>query len=189
MRILASTPDLQTLETYNAMLSCYAERGDSRDVFSIIDIMLRKNIVPDINSYSFAMEATGKNVHRRKQHHSPDLVRRNLDDADRILSMMEENYILPSPDFIRNYVELLCITGESRTANLLVDDMLERVPQSVCSKTLYRLAVNSTENGDFERAWHLASHITDHIPTLALRIQSRQKGSRFVNGKLNQTLE
>jgi pentatricopeptide repeat protein len=181
MQLLASTPELQTLETFNAMMSCYAERGDTYDVLALLDNLLLKGISPDCNSYSFAIEALGKNIHRWKKHHNPGLVQENMELADRILGMMETNQIWPSTDFIRNYVELLCIAGESKTADLVVDDMLEKFPKSVCSKALYRLAITNTENGDFERARELASRITDDIPTLMTKIRSREQRVYHVN--------
>ena len=180
MQLLASTPELQTLETFNAVMSCYAERGDTFDVFGILDHMVLKGISPDCNSYSFAMEALGKCLHRRRQLDNPSRVQENLDLADRILSMMEVNHVLPSTDFVRNYVELLCLVGETKTADVLVDDMLKQIPDSVCSKTLYRLAVANAEKGEFERAKQLASFITDHIPTLMTKIRSRQQRAHHV---------
>jgi len=180
MQLLASTPELQILETFNAVMSCYSERGDTLDVFGILDHMVLKGISPDCNSYSFAMEALGKCIHRRRLHDKPSKIQENLDHADRILCMMEENHVLPSTDFVRNYVELLCLVGETKTADALVDDMLEQFPESVCSKTLYKLAVTNAEQGEFERAKKLASRITDHIPTLMSKIRSRQQRARHL---------
>ena len=93
---------------------------------------------------------------------------------------MSNRISVSSADFIRNYVELLCIAGESTTANLLVDDMLKQIPKSICSKTLYRLALTNAENGEFERAQQLASRITDDIPTLMAKIRSRQQRVRHI---------
>lgn len=182
MQLLASAPELQALETFNAMMSCYAERGDFADVFEILDCMHMKNITPDCNSYSFAIEALGKNIHRWKKSCDSIRLQENLDHANRILSMMEESCIPPSTDFVRNYVELLCIAGESETADLVVDDILVSFPKSVCSKTLYRLALANCERFEFERARQLASRITDHIPTLMNKIRSLEQRARHVKG-------
>lgn len=180
MLVLAATPELQALETFNAMMSCYAERGDVKDVLGIMETMEMKQIDPDNNSYSFAMESLGKNIHRWKKKDDPFSLQQNLDHADRILGMMEQNGIVPSRDILRNYVELLCITGESKTANLVIEDMLKMMPNSVCSKTLYRTALMNAEEGDFSRARELASHISDNIPTLKKKIRSIESRYRHV---------
>jgi pentatricopeptide repeat protein len=180
MKILTESPDLRSLETLNALMSCYAERGDVSDVLFLLETLRSNNLSPDTNSYSFAIEVLGKNIHRWDKSSNPAMVQQNLDHADSILGMMENDGILPSRDLLRNYVELLCITGESDTANMVIEDMLSNAPESVCSKTLYRLAMANTDRGNFDRARYLASQITDEIPIVFKKIRSREQRFRHV---------
>lgn len=181
MKILTVSSDLQSLETLNALMSCYAERGEVHGVLQILETLRSNKLSPDENSYSFAIEVLGKNIHRWHKNDNPGMVQENLDHADAILGMMEADGIPPSRDLLRNYVELLCIAGESETANMVVDDMLSYTPESVCSKALYRLAMANAEGGNFDRARYLASKITDEIPILLKKIRSRQQRFRHVD--------
>jgi pentatricopeptide repeat protein len=181
MKLLTvSSPDLQSLETVNALMSCYAERGDVSDVLFLLKTLRSNKLNPDVNSYSFAVEVLGKNIHRWGKSSDPAMIQENLDHADSILGMMEADGILPSRDLLRNYVELLCIAGESDTANMVIDDMLSNTPESVCSKALYRIAMVNAERGDFDKARYLASLITDDIPILVKKIRSREQRFRHV---------
>ena len=152
-------------------MSCYAERGDVSDVLYLLDTILSNNLQPDVNSYSFAIEVLGKNIHRRPKYSSPAMVQRNLDHADHILGMMEADGISPSRDLLRNYIELLCHAGEWDTANKVVDDMLAYAPDSVCSKTLSRVAMMNADRDNFQRAKYLAARVMDDIPYLFDRIR------------------
>lgn len=178
MQILESSEDLVSLETLNAMMSFFAFRGDVTNVFHILQSMRSHKIKPDINSYSFAMEVLGKHILSLEKNPTPYQLQTNLDHARDILDDMEKDGILLSRDLLRNYIELLCVTGESAMANLVVDDMIRDSPDVVCSKTLYRLIKESVDNGDFERARTLAALIRDDIPTIWNRIRRQEQRYR-----------
>lgn len=175
LNLLVSSEHL-SLETLNAMMSSYAERGDVYDTLRILNIMQNHGIDADIRTYSFAVEVLGKNIHRWGKKDNPALVQENLDHADRVLGMMETSGIAPSRDLLRNYVELLCIADEIATANMVVDDLLSNAEKApVCSKILYRVAMTNATIGDIRRARHLASFVSDDIPVLMKKIRSKEE--------------
>lgn len=166
MRILESSEDLISLETLNAMMSFYAYRGDVTNVFHILKTMRSRNIKPDIHSYSFAMEVLGKHILALTSNATPYQLQVAWDHATNILDEMEKDDVLISRDLLRNYIELLCVTGESNLADSVVDDMIRDSPDLVCSKTLYTLIKVNVDNRDFDRARTLARQIRDDIPTI-----------------------
>lgn len=175
IEILESSTELVSLETLNAMMSFCAYRGDVANVFYILQSMRSRNINPDIHSYSFAMEVLGKHILTWDKSPTPYELQENLDLARNILDDMEKDGILLSRDLLRNYIELLCVAGESAMANLVVDDVIRDSPDLVCSKTLYTLIKANVDNGDFERAKMLAGQIRDDIPTIWNMIRREQQ--------------
>ena len=103
---------LVCLENLNIVMSSYAERGDVSDVFRVMQTIRDLDFQPNQDSYAFAMEVLGKDLHRRKSSGDKSLVHKNIEKAASLLVSMEEVGIEPSADFVRNYVELLCIGNE-----------------------------------------------------------------------------
>lgn len=175
LHLLKSRSELLCLETLNAILSCYAERGDVRQTKMVMDVMASRGVQPDANSYSFCIEALGKDLHRRQNTTNLGMVQKNLDNADAILTMMENDGIAPSSDVIRHYIELLCIAKEVKTATAVVRQCLDTTPDAVNSKTLYRVAMTNAELGYFDEARDIASQVSDNIPIMMRKIRSIQQ--------------
>ena len=180
LQMLIRSTDLVCLETLNVVLSCYAERGDVREALHVLDTIKSCGLKPDVNSYSFAIEVLGKDINRRSKQGDTTKLQSSLDKADSVLTMMEADGISPSSDVIRNYVELLCIAGETNTATSVVVDCLSNDRFSINSKTLYKAAMANAEIGNFEVARDLASHITDDIPILHRKIRSKEQRYRHL---------
>mmetsp|Transcript_35409 Transcript_35409/g.55120 ORF Transcript_35409/g.55120 Transcript_35409/m.55120 type:complete len:326 (+) Transcript_35409:1-978(+) len=164
------------LESLNVITSSYAERGNVQDALHVLDIMRRYGVKPNADSYSFAVEVLGKDMARRNKVNDFAWVQRSLDTADAILTKMEEDETAPSPDVIRNYVELLCLAGELSTATAVVDDCFSNGRGClVNNKTLYRLATANADAGNFEIANRLASLTSEVIPILHRKIKEKQR--------------
>jgi pentatricopeptide repeat protein len=157
-------------------MSSYAERGDVSQAVGILDTIRQYGLKPNVDSYSFAVEVLGKDIHRRKKANNSEWVNRNLDIADSILTMMERDGVAPSADVVRNYVELLCIANEVSTATAIVTDCLSN-DQHHCvnSKTLYRVAMANAEAGNFEMAKELSALTSERIPVLHRKIHSKEQ--------------
>lgn len=162
-------------------MSCYAERGDANQTLELLETLKEYGLTPDANTYSFGIEALGKDLHRRKKTDDRSRVHRNLDLASSILTMMEEDGISPSADVVRNYVELLCLTEEISTATSVVDDFLSNgETKCVNNKTLYRVALANVEAGNLEEGKRLASLTSEVIPVLHRKIRSMEQRQLYV---------
>lgn len=166
---------LMSLESLNVVMSSYAERGDTERTMSILDIMKENGIQPNDDSYSFAIESLGKEVYRRKKRDDTSFLYKSLEIVNTILTMMEDSGVSPSSDVIRQYVELLCLTGEVETATSVVESYIadSSTLSRVNSKTIYRVALANAERGDVRRATELASKMSEHIPILHRKIRSK----------------
>jgi pentatricopeptide repeat protein len=186
LRILTDieTPNnLKSLECFNVVMSSYAERGDVSQAVGILQTLKEYGLKPNGDSYSFAVEALGKDIHRRKKVGDRAWVHKNIEIADSILTMMEEDSVSPSADVVRNYVELLCIANEVSTATSLVNDLLSNGQTgSVNSKTLYRVALGNIEAGNVEKAKELASLTSETIPVLHRKIRSKEQRLLHLEG-------
>lgn len=93
--------------------------------------------------------------------------------------MMEEKGISPNTHLIRNYVELLCLAGECKTATSLVEDYLSssdiEIFNTINNTTIHRVASEELRLGDFERAKVLALQMTEYVPALHRKIRSKEE--------------
>ncbi|KAL3919989.1 MAG: hypothetical protein SGILL_003479, partial [Bacillariaceae sp.] len=119
-----SNNNLLSLESLNVVMSGYAERGETKQTLDLLALMDQNNIQPNEDSYSFAIEVLGKDIHRRKMTDDPSHVHRNLEIADKILTRMEGSGIEASSFVIRQYIELLCLAGEVDTATTVVEKIV-----------------------------------------------------------------
>lgn len=182
--------DILSVESMNVILSSHAERGDYHDVYANIQLMQDMEIIPNVDSFSFAMEALGKHLlrvdrnerQRQRQHHhhlheSPQ--ERTLRLADNILEQMEELGIRPNTHVVRNYVELLCLAGEVSTATSVVNSCLDEkagpARTVVNNKTLYRVAMANANEGNYRTALHLSSLMTEPMPVLERKLQQMEE--------------
>lgn len=164
-------------------MSCFAERGDAREANGVLDFIRGSGISPNIDTFSFCLEALGKDIHRREKRNKPGAVRRNIHEASRYLTMMEREGLSPSSDVVRNYIELLCMAGEVETATSVLKECMENIPTAVNSKSLYRVAISNAEVGDFETAHELANLIDDNIPSLWRKMRSIQQRHKHLKGE------
>eukprot|EP00934_Nitzschia_sp_Nitz4_P003030 Nitzschia sp. Nitz4//scaffold13_size275219//148561//150866//NITZ4_000881-RA/size275219-augustus-gene-0.235-mRNA-1//1//CDS//3329536035//3020//frame0 len=185
LHLVRTKSELRSIDTLNAVMSCYAERGNSWEVAQVMQLMESSNIEPNVDTFSFCVESLGKNIHRRALSDNGGMVQQYLELADSSLSKMEEAGISPSSDVVRQYAELLCLANEVNTATTVVRDCLETMPESVNSKTLYRVAIANAERGEFEAAKELASHVSDNIPILDRKIRSLQQRHEHLGGVRN----
>lgn len=147
--------------------------------------MTDNGITPNADSYSFVIEALGRDIKKRLKTKDHAYMQRNIEVADTILSMMEGEGTTPSTHVIRNYIELLCLAGESETATSVVEDYLSSgdpsVRKTVNNITIYRVATENAAQGNFEVARDLASKMTEYVPALDRRITSREQRSRHLS--------
>lgn len=169
--------ELRCLENFNVVLSSYAERGDVNESRRVLDVMRAYDFKPNQDSYAFAMEALGKDLHRRKSAKDKSWVHKNIEMAGYLLATMDEEGVMPSAEFVRNYVELLCLSNELGTATELIEDCLstEEMKSIVSNKALYRVALANAEAGHMEVAKKLASLTSEEIPVLRRKIRSKEQ--------------
>jgi pentatricopeptide repeat protein len=167
--------DIRCLENFNVVLSSYAERGDVNETRRVLDAMRKYGFKP--NSYGFAMEVLGKDLHRRKSTKDTSWVHKNIEIAGSLLATMDEEEVSPSADFVRNYVELLCLGSELGTATALIEDCLstDEMKLVVNNKALYRVALENAEAGNIEIAKKFASSTSEKIPVLHRKIRSKEQ--------------
>jgi pentatricopeptide repeat protein len=166
---------LLSLESLNVILSCLAERGDTDDAIEVLRIFRDYDIEPNEDSYSFAMEALGKELHRLqvsgKLEYNSSSVHKNIQLAGSLLSEMEDVGLTPSTDVVRNYLELLCLANEVETATAVTEDLLkDSYRNRVNNKAIYRVALANAEAGNFDKAKELAGLTSEVIPSLYRRI-------------------
>lgn len=162
-------------------MSGYAERGDVHQAMRVLEEFRRSDLEPDVDTYSFAIEVLGKDLHRRKGKFSPRLLTKNIDTADVILSEMEKERVAPSGDIIRNYTELLVLADEVSTATGVLKDVMQNNQSHIINnKTIYRVAMANAENGNFDLARDLAACTSEHISILHRNISSKEERYRHV---------
>ncbi|MGK3761534.1 MAG: pentatricopeptide repeat protein, partial [Bacillariaceae sp.] len=174
---------LFSLESFNVIMSSYAERGDPHDVAGILDVMIENDIKPNADSYSFVIEALGRDIKKRLKKDDNSYKQRNVEIADTILSMMEEDNIAPTTHVIRHYIELLCLAGEIETATSIVEDFLSSSKDGntrVNNITIYRVAIENAILGNYKVAKKLCSMTSEIIPALHRKIASREQRSSYV---------
>jgi len=175
---------LLSLESLNVVLSSYAERGDPRDAVEILELMDENDVEPNADSYSFVIEALGRDVKKRLKTNDEDYIQRNISIANTALSMMEGKGMAPNTHVIRNYVELLCQGGDIETATSILEDYLESSDRdfrsTVNNITVYRVASEHATLGNFEKAKALAEQMTEFVPSLYRKIRSKEQRSLYL---------
>ena len=162
-------------------MSGYAERGDVTQAMRVLEEFTRNYLEPDVDTYSFAIEVLGKDLHRRRGKFSPRLLTKNIDTADEILSQMEKERIAPTGDIIRNYTELLVLANEVSTATGVLKDVMQNNQSHIINnKTIYRVAMANAETGNFDLARNLAACTSEHISILHRNISSKEERYRHV---------
>ena len=183
---------LLSLESINVVLSGYAERGDPRDAVEILELMAENDIDPNADSYSFVIEALGRDIKKRLKSNDQDYIERNISIANTVLSMMEGKGMPPNTQVIRNYVELLCMGGEIDTASSIVEDYLRsddlEFRNIVNNITIYRVVSEHTALGNFERAKALAEQMTEYVPALHRRIKSKEQRSLYLEQTMGDSM-
>jgi pentatricopeptide repeat protein len=180
---------LLSLESLNVILSCLAERGDTSDTLELLRMFKAYDIQPNEDSYSFAMESLGKEIHRLQladptNEHNFTCIQENLQLAGSLLTEMEENGLTPSADVVRNYLELLCLANEVGTATAVIDDLLGGdFRDRVSNKSIYRVAVANVDVGNFDKAEELAGKTSEFIPILHRKIKSQRERSDWLQSR------
>ena len=179
----------------NCILSAAAERGDIDQVVSILEEFPKNNLQPDADSFGYALESLGKHLHRRSSTAPASVIADCLDQADSFLAAMEEDGIAPTGHIVRNYVELLCITGQ---LDIATDIVLEEASSReggdgarvVNSKAVHCVAMANAKRGNFRDARRIvscfygsgdaaATGTTGAIPFLLECIESEEKRQQF----------
>jgi pentatricopeptide repeat protein len=177
--------NLLSLESLNVVMSGYSERGDTGQAIEILKLMKQFDIQPNQDSYSFALEVLGKEIHRKVLHDDHSHVHRSHAIADFLLASMEKDGVNPSSFVVRQYVELLCQTGEVGTATSVVDGCLSQDKNQdrlACNKSLYRVALANAETGNHEKAKELARRMSEQIPLLHRKIRSKEQRHNHQKG-------
>ena len=178
---------LLSLESINVVLSSYSERGDPRDAVEILELMAENEIEANADSYSFVIEALGRDIKKRLKSKDQDYIERNISIANTVLEMMEGAGMAPNTHVIRNYIELLCMGGEVDTATSIVEDYLQNSEHIVNNITIYRVASEQTQLGKFETAKALAEQMTEYVPALHRRIRSKEQRSQYLEETMGES--
>jgi hypothetical protein len=162
-------------EQLNCVMSAMAERGDIYCISLIVDEFKRVELEMNADSYSFALEALGKHLHRVRKVGEPSesVLRDCLEKASEYLSAMEDSDIVPTAHIIREYVELLCQANEVDTAADVVLEAIEGgIP--VNNKTVYKVAIALSELQNFDAARSLANKLRETLPELLENIDRKE---------------
>jgi pentatricopeptide repeat protein len=173
LRSLRDRGMLVSAASLNAIMSACAERGNVDFTFEVMDEFRRNNVEPNADAISFAFEALGKNLYRRRHRPSELHFTWVLGKADLLLTFMEEKGIAPTHHIIREYVELLCQAKEVRLATDVIHDMIAN-DGLVNNKTVYRVAMANAECGDFEVARKIAGLASEPLPYLLQNIKREE---------------
>lgn len=175
---------LLSLDSLNVIMASYAERGDVEQALEMLKIMEENGIKANKDSYSFAIEVLGKSIHRRSLEGDFLDIQSNLEIADLILTRMEKDGVEPSSFLIRQYVELLCQTGDVDTATSVVESCSSPTDRGgngiVCNKSIYRVALANAEMGNYEKARELAGMMSEEVPILHRKIRSKEQRYQHV---------
>ena len=156
-------------------MACYAARGNSAATLSVLETIKSSNLKPNADSYSFVFESYERSLSGRHADEGKMSIPQILDMVPEILAMMQQDEITPSRDAIRRYVDLLCRIDDAETATTVVRNSLQSSPDSVSSKTLFKVALANARIGELAVAKALADKITDHLPKIYGIIRNREK--------------
>jgi hypothetical protein len=164
----------------NIMMSSAAERGDSHIALSMLMNDFNKyNVEPNADTYSYALESMGKHVLRaRRRSNAMEIIDQCLLNAETILSMMDDNGIVPTQHIVREYTELLCQADQIDTATDVVFDAHADLG-FVNSKTIYRVATANLKIGKFDVARKVTALASIPIPNLLSNIDVGERNSNF----------
>jgi pentatricopeptide repeat protein len=164
-----------SIGSFNTILSAFSGMGRIEQAMDFLEQASALGLEPDVESYSFAIEALGKDLLRRRGAIPKALKEKSLEQAGSILDEMEQRNVSPSHDIVRNYVELLCLSGEVATATGVVKDALaSNQPPLVSNKTIYRIAMANADQGHFCAARDLAYRTSEPIRTLHRNINVKE---------------
>lgn len=163
----------------NAIMSAAAERGDIERILALLEVFPRYTLLPNADSFSFAFEALGKNLVRRKSRpHSPELKVACVEHANMFLDMMDEHQIEPSEHILREYVEFLCQVDEVETATKVIRDSIDR-GLKVNGKALLRVIQAQMELQQFDMARTIAGWSTQGLPFVEDMIARTERKTQF----------
>lgn len=161
-----------TVACLNIPLSAYAERGNIRRTEASMSDFSYFGLEPNADSFSFAMEALGKHVFRKNA--DDQLIKTVIEQADALLSEIENREIGPTHHIIRAYAELLCLTDDTETATHLVRLLLKN-DRLLDNKTIYRVAMANIARHRFDLARQLANSGTEPMPFLLDNIKKEEE--------------
>ena len=163
------------LAALNVVLSAAAERGDLDQSVKIMNIVEQSKLPVDSETYCYAFEVLGKHVsfQLKRMRDTRELQAYVVSRAMDYLTVMEERDIALSPHLIREYVEMLCNSGEVETATQVVLDALEC--GTVSNKTIYRIAMVNANRGSYDMARHLAGKGSEEMSFLLANIAKRER--------------
>ncbi|KAJ0983118.1 hypothetical protein J5N97_011373 [Dioscorea zingiberensis] len=99
------------LETYNTIIKSFCESGYSRSVFSVLDEMLRKNIKPNLTTFTHWLSGLYKD--------------QRFDDVPKVLQLMKKNDSHPGALSVYNVrIHALCKLGKPAEAKELFKQMV-----------------------------------------------------------------
>lgn len=166
-----------SLASLNVVLSAAAELGDVDRAFTTFEAFDLYEIEPNVDSYSFLLEALAVSVNQRTQ--KDDEQRRldapgRMDAASAILSLMEEKEVPMSQHCTEHYAQLLYNVGRLDAATEFLLDSLER-GDTVNNRIIIIMSKNNAQAGNIEVARLLATKTSEHFGHLDHRINGFEK--------------
>lgn len=177
-----------TTTIVNVLMSVYAWKGDVRRSLDLLDEALYRDIILDVDTFSFALESAGKSTKRALDNRNKSMddfkrqsiVDENVKAAETILALFEKavdserKSLEPNQAFVRNYVAFLCLLEQTETASMVVKDFLEQGKSSgtrlVDNKTLASVAVQSASDGKFDMARTFLASMSESLPFVEERV-------------------
>jgi hypothetical protein len=167
-----------SIEGFNVILASIAFRGEAENSIQFLDDMRFYGVTPNIDSYTYTLEALGRYVarhnHFQQRKRDRNVLQKHIQWADDCITAIESHRLVPSDHFIRAYAAFLSSVGELDTANNVILDSI-RSGISVSDQTIYLLATRNIEMNNIFGAKALASLLEDSDPVLARKISDVER--------------
>lgn len=185
-----------TTTAINILMSAYAWKGDVHACLNLLNKAISHGMTLDTDTFSFALESVGKGTKRLvtnsnvklSEFKRQSILDDNVKAAEIVLEQFEEaedstgSCFEPNHHFVRNYVEFLCLLGQTETGTMVAIDFLKQGESSetrlVDNKTLAKVAVDNAEAGNFEMARKCLASMSESLPFLEEKINRTEKETR-----------
>jgi pentatricopeptide repeat protein len=162
-----------SVASLNVILSACAGIGDVDRAFATLEDFKRYKLVPNVDTYSYALEALTRSIDpefERDSKRRKEKASACREAAESILAEMAEKGLSPCHHCIEEFTLLLLNIGQDIAATEFV---LERMDEGlhVGNKTILILSSKLADLGEFKMARLVASRISEPMPFIESRLE------------------